>query len=226
MSQPFNRGAKVPQPGELDPTLGEFWVKSPWNIVQEGHNLSAYERKRIFLNVRRPDGARDFLDISFLTGADGDGDGRSVVAGDFRNIGRLDLVVRQSGGGPVLLYENSFPQRHYLKVSLRGRPEEVSVRGRQSSRLGIGARLIAEAQGQPRYRDMYPLNSYRSQTPNIVHFGLGDATKVDRLTIRWPSGRVQELADIPADRHIVVDEGKEGNDAIELVVPGKTIQPK
>jgi hypothetical protein len=226
VSQPFDRGAQVSLPGELDPTLGEFWVKNPWDIVSEGHNLSAYERKRIFLNVGRSDGARDFLDISFLTGADGDGDGRCVVAGDFRNIGRLDLVVRQSGGGPVLLYENNFPQRHYLKVSLRGRPEEVSLGGRKSNRLGIGARLVADAQGQPRYRDMYPLNSYRSQTPNIVHFGLGDATKVDRLTIRWPSGKVQELTDIPADRHIVVDEGKEGNDAIELVAPGKTIQPK
>jgi enediyne biosynthesis protein E4 len=226
VSQPFDRGAKVEQPGQLDPTLGEFWVKNPWHIVQEGHNLSAYERKRIFLNVRRDGGERDFLDISFLTGADGEGDGRSVVAADFRNVGRLDLVLRQSGGGPVLLYENDFPQRHYLKVSLRGRPKEVSLDGRRSNRLGIGARLIAEAQGQPRVREMYPLNSYRSQTPNIVHFGLGDATKVDRLTIQWPSGKVQVLTDVAADRHIVVDEGKDGAEAIELVVPGKTIQPK
>jgi hypothetical protein len=216
VSQPFDRKAKVPLPAKLDANLGEFWVESPWEIVKEGHNLSAYERKRIFLNVRRSDGARDFLDISFLTGADGTGDGRSVVAGDFRNIGRMDLVLRQSGGGPVRIYENDFPQKHYLKVSLRGR---------KSNRLGIGARLIAEVQGQPRVREMYPLNSYRSQTPNIVHFGLGDAAKVDKLTIRWPSGKVQELTDVPADRHIVVDEGKEGKDAIELVVPGKTIEP-
>jgi hypothetical protein len=227
VSQPFDRKAKVPLPAKLDANLGEFWVESPWEIVKEGHNLSAYERKRIFLNVRRSDGARDFLDISFLTGADGTGDGRSAVAADFRNIGRLDLVLRQSGGGPVLIYENDFPQRHYLKVSLRGRPDSVVGKdGRKSNRLGIGARLIAEVQGQPRVREMYPLNSYRSQTPNIVHFGLGDATKVDKLTIRWPSGKVQELTNVPADRHIVVDEGKEGKDAIELVVPGKTIQPK
>jgi hypothetical protein len=40
-----------------------------------------------------------------------------------------------------------------------------------------------------------------------VHFGLGDATKVDQLTITWPSGLVQELADVAADRHIRVQEG-------------------
>src|SRR5215831_13450096 len=116
VAQPYDRGAKVPAPGKLDPNLGEFWVSNPWQIVQRGHNLSAYERKRAYLNVR----GQDFLDISYLTGADRDGDGRCVVAGDFRNNGRLDLVVRQVGGGPVLLYENNFPQRHYLKVSLRG----------------------------------------------------------------------------------------------------------
>jgi hypothetical protein len=216
VSQPNDRGAKVDVPGQLDSSLGEWWVDNPWDIVKNGHNLSAFERKRAFLNVRRPDGERDFLDISYLTGADGDGDGRCVVAGDFRNIGRLDLVVRQTGGGPVLLYENDFPQRHYLKVTLRGK---------KSNRQGIGARLTAVANGQPLVREMYPINSFRSQMPNIVHFGLGDSSKVDKLTIRWPSGKIQELADVAADRHIVIDEDKYGSAAVEVVVPGKTIQP-
>src|SRR5262249_38012087 len=135
---------------------------------------------------------------------------------DFRNNGRLDLVVRQVGGGPVLLYENNFPQRHYLKVSLRGR---------QSNRQGIGARLTAEVKGQALVRELYPLNSYRSQMPNIVHFGLGDATQVDRLTIQWPSGKKQEFIGLLADRHLVVDEGRGGSKAIEIVVPGCIMPP-
>src|SRR5205807_9765717 len=138
--------------------------------------LSCYERKRAYLNVPGPGRNRDFLEVSYLTGADNDGDGRSVVAGDFRNDGRLDLVVRQVGGGPVLLYENHFPRRHYLKVSLRGT---------KSNRQGIGARLIALVDGRQVVREQYPLNSYRSQMPNIVHPGLGDASKVDRLIIPW-----------------------------------------
>jgi hypothetical protein len=213
VSQPNDRGAKVPVPGKLDSSLGEWWVDNPWEIAQSGHNLSAYERKRAFLNVPGLNG-RDFLDISYLTSADNDGDGRSVVAGDFRNNGRLDLVLRQAGGGAVLLYENDFPQRHYLKVSLRGH---------KSNRQGIGARVTALVNGQPLVREMYPVNSFRSQMPNIVHFGLGDAEKVDRLTIRWPSGKVQELTNLSGDRHVVIDEEKEGPAAVEVVVPGQTM---
>jgi enediyne biosynthesis protein E4 len=216
VSQPSDRGCKVCAPGAVDKSLGEFWVENPWDIIQKGHNLSCYERKRVFLNVPGDIRGRDFLDISFLTGADNDGDGRSVVAGDFRNNGQLDLVVRQVGGGPVLLYENHFPQRHYLKVSLRGT---------KSNRLGIGARLMAEVNGRQLVREQYPLNSYRSQMPNIVHLGLGDATKVDRLIICWPSGGRQELTDLAADRHIIVEEGKEGDAAVQTVVPGQTIAP-
>jgi hypothetical protein len=212
VSQPNNRGASIPTPGKIDHSLGEFWVDNPWDIIEHGHNLSAYERKRVYMNKQ----GQDFLDVSHLSGADNDGDGRCVVAGDFRNNGRLDVVMRQVGGGPILLYENNFPQRHYLKVSLRGTT---------SNRYGIGARLVASAGGQKLVREQYPLNSYRSQMPNIVHFGLGDATQIDKLTIQWPSGKEQELTNLPADRHIVVTEGKEGDAAVETVVPGQTIAP-
>jgi hypothetical protein len=196
----------------LDPSLREFWVTNPWQIVTHGHNLSAFERKRAFLNVK----GRYFLDISHLTGADNDGDGRAVVAADFRNVGMLDLIVRQAGGGPLLLYENRLPRKHYLKVSLRGR---------KSNRQGIGARLIAVVKGQHLVRELYPANSFFSQAPDMVHFGLGASTTVDKLTIRWPSGQVQVLKDLQGDRHIIVDESKTGPDAIETVVPGRAIRP-
>jgi hypothetical protein len=212
VSQPFHRGAQVNAPGKVDKSLGEFWVENPWAIAGRGFNLSSYERTRVFLNVR----GKNFLDVSYLTGADSDGDGRCVVAGDFRNNGRLDVIVRQVGGGPLLFYENNFPQRHFLKVSLRSR---------KSNRLGIGARLIALVQGQPRVRELYPLNSFRSQMPNIVHFGLGDATHVEQLTIHWPSGKKQVLANVAADQHVIIDEGAKGPAAIEVVKPGKTMRP-
>jgi hypothetical protein len=202
----------VPAPGMVDRSLGEFWVTNPWDIVDQGHNLSAYERKRAFLNVR----GKGFLDISFLTGADSDGDGRSVVAGDFRNDGRLDLVVRQVGGGPVLLFENRFPKAHYLTVSLRGRA---------SNRLGIGARLTASVSGHDLTRELYPQNTFHSQMPSRVHFGLGDAGRLDRLTVRWPSGTVQTFDDLAADRHVVITEDRAGPGAVETVTPGQPLRP-
>ena len=219
MSQPNDRKAQVSAPGKIDASLGEFWVGTPWEIFQQGHNLSCFERKRVYLNVPGKIRGRDFVEISTLTGADNDSDGRSVVAGDFRNNGQLDLVVRQAGGGPVVLYENNFPKRHYLKVTLRGKRRTQAP---SSNPQGIGARLTAVANGQQLVREMYPINSYRSQMPNIVHFGLADATRVDTLKIRWPSGVEQVLTNLPVDRHIVVEEGSQ---TVETVVPGQTIRP-
>jgi hypothetical protein len=102
---------------------------------------------------------------------------------------------------------------------------QVSLRGGKSNRQGVGARLTAEAGGLKQVRELYPVCSFLSQAPNMVHFGLGDATTVDLLTIRWPSGRVQELRGLRADRHVVVHEDRDGPDAVETVVPGKALRP-
>ena len=211
----------MPVPGKVDPGLKEWWVDNPFDIVNEGHNLSAYERKRVYLNVKGPDGQRNFLDVSGVSGADNDGDGRCVVAGDFRHTGQLDVVLRQAGGGPVHVYENRFPRRHYLEVSLRGAMKEYEP-GRRSNALGIGARLVAVVNGQPLVRELYPLNSFHSEMPNVVHFGLGDASRVEKLTIYWPSGLKQELTDLAGDRQIMVEEG---NDAVKTVAPGAVVPP-
>jgi hypothetical protein len=212
VSQPDDQSAEIPLPGKLDKKLGEFWSANPWTIVSEGHNLSAYERNRIYLNLS----GRDFLEISHLTGADSEGDGRSVVAADFRNVGMQDLIVRQVGGGPLLLFENRMSRRHYLTVSLRGR---------ESNRQGIGARLVAEVGGKKLVRELFPACGYRSQSPNQIHFGLADAEMVNRLTIQWPSGKIQVINNLKGDRHIVVQEGLEDAAVVTTVVPGKTIEP-
>ncbi len=212
VSQPSDRAAQIKLPGKVDQELGEFWVENPWDITTQGHNLSAYERNRLYLNVPDRDG-RNFIEVSYLSGADSDGDGRSAVAGDFRNTGQLDLAVRQAGGGSFLLYENHLPKKHYL---------EVTLRGTKSNRRGIGARVLATVNGQPIVREQFPHNSFHSQMPGTVHLGLGDVTKVDQLRIQWPSGLVQELKAVPGDRHIVVEEG---NDSFETVVPGQAVKP-
>ena len=177
MSQPFDRSATASQPGTLDPELGEFWVDDPFQINWE-NNLSSYERNRAFLNA----GGKGFLEISHLTGADSDGDGRACVAADLDGDGREELLVRQAGGGTLQIYENHFPAGNWV---------EVILQGTRSNRQGIGARLVAEAGGRRIPRDQFPVNSYRSQASNRVHFGVGTATALDRLTIQWPSGVTQ-----------------------------------
>lgn len=192
MSQPFDRSATCEQPGEIDTELGEFWVKDPFQINFE-NNLSSYERNRAFLNI----GGTGFLEISRLTGADSDGDGRAVVAADLRGTGQMDLIVRQSGGGPLIIFENDFPSGNFLDVRLAGKA---------SNRLGIGARLVAKVGDRQIFRDQFPVNSYRSQAPNRVHFGIGSAEKVDELSIRWPSGATQSIQNVRPNQHLIVVE--------------------
>ncbi len=187
--------AICPAPIKPDERLKDWWVENPWQIAAKGKSLSGYERNRIFLNAR----GKEFFEISGLTsGADSDGDGRAVVACDVTGDGMQDLFVRQSGGGTLLLFENGFPKTHWL---------EVSLRGKQSNSLGIGARVVAEAGSQKFVRELYPANSFKSQAPAHVHFGLGKNPKIDRLTITWPSGLKQEFKDVAVDRHLRITEG-------------------
>jgi enediyne biosynthesis protein E4 len=195
VSQPFDRMAICPAPIKPDERLKDWWVENPWQIAAKGKSLSGYERNRIYLNAR----ATEFYEISGLTsGADSDGDGRAAVACDVTGDGMQDLFVRQAGGGTLLLFENRFPKAHWLQVSLRGK---------RSNSLGIGARVVAEVGSQKLVRELYPANSFKSQAPAHVHFGVAANTKIDRLTVTWPSGLKQEFKDVPVDRHLRITEG-------------------
>ena len=192
MSQPFDRSATCEQPGEIDPELGEFWVEDAFEINFE-NNLSSFERDRVFINLK---GER-FLEISHLTDADSDGDSRAVVAADLTGSGKMDLVVRQTGGAPLRIYRNQFPSGNFLSLRLVGTSSNV---------LGIGARLTARIGDRKIYRDQFPVNSYRSQASNRVHFGLGEAEVIDELTVRWPSGNLSVLKNVPANQFLTVKE--------------------
>ena len=198
----------MPAPGEIDGELGEFWVGNPWSIFTQ-YNLSAFERNRFFLNA----GDGRFVDASHVSATDHDGDGRSAIPIDLDHDGRLDLIVRQVGGAPLLVYESQMECGGYLAVTLRG----VA-----SNRLGVGARLTAHVGDTRMVREHFPINTYRSQAPLVSHFGLGAAERVDRLVIRWPSGAEQVLTDVAANQHVVVTEGV---DEPLIVEPGTVVPP-
>ena len=160
VSQPCDIHCNVPQPGHTDSELGEFWVGSPFEIFRN-HNLSSFERNRLFLNT----GSRNFVDVSYVSATNNDGDSRD---------GQMDLAVRQSGGPPLLIYENRLPKQNFLKLTLIGS---------KSNRLGIGARVTATVGDRQIVRECYPVNSYLSKGPLMVRLGLGSDTKVDKLVV-------------------------------------------
>jgi hypothetical protein len=125
---------------------------------------------------------------------------RTLVAGDIDNDGDLDLLVSNNGQSADLLRnERRGPAGNALLVKLRGR---------QSNRDGIGAVVIATVGSRQLSREVRAGSSYLGQSDTRTHFGLGAATAVDRLDVRWPSGRVDALKAVPAQQVVTVAEGE------------------
>lgn len=190
--------AQLPEIGEVDREAGEFWVANPLSLPDVGENLSAYERNKLFLSV---DGKR-FVDGSFASSTDIDSDSRSVIAGDIDRDGALDLIVASAGGGAVRVFSNRLKQGNRL---------EVRLKGVTSNRPGIGARIVAEFGDRKVIRDMFPKNGFMGIGPAVEWIGVGDAEKIDRLTVRWPTGQTQEFLDVEVNRSVVIEE-----DAMEI----------
>ena len=195
VSQPLDRYSKIEALGDLDTEAGEFWVENPFMMIGMRANLSAYERNRTFLNV---DG-KSFIDMSFASAVDLDSDSRSVIAADFDRDGATDLLVSSVGGGPLRLFLNRFPKQNSVRIELVGS---------KSNRAAIGARLIAHVGSRQIVRDVFPANGFMGQGPAEVSLGLGSAERIDRLEVRWPSGKTQEFAKLPAGRPLRIDEGQ------------------
>ena len=197
VSQPLDRAHKAEQLGEVDSAAGEFWVPSPFQMPQLGHNLSAFEANRLFLNV---DGQR-FLDASFASQANIDSDSRSVIVGDMDADGDVDLLVGSVGGGPLRMFMNHIPTEHH-KV-------RIDLRGNVSNRMAIGSRVVLQCGTKTITRDLFPANGFMGQSPAELLIGVGQATSIDRLTVRWPDGEVQEFEDVPVDQRLEISQGQQ-----------------
>ena len=137
-----------------------------------------------------PDG--EIADVSAGVGL-GEGplvNGRGLAAADYDNDGDLDLAVG-SIGGPLVLLRNSGTEGHWLEVQLRS----FAPGARVTAVLPGGRRLVREAQAGA---------SYLSSEDPRVHFGLGAATQLRALVVRYPSGREVRLRNVAADRIIRV----------------------
>ena len=80
--------------------------------------------------------------------------------------------------------------------------------GRKSNRDGIGARITVRAGPLSQVQEVKRTVRIYSASDPRAHFGLGDAVKADLVRVEWPSGKVEEFRDVPADRHYLVDEAE------------------
>jgi len=149
---------------------------------------SGYQPERLFRNL----GDGTFREMAADAGIDNLLDGRGVGVADFDRDGRLD-VVQANARGPSLLYRNvSENTGHWIELRLRGAGAAAG-----SNRNAIGAQVTvttaAGGRSESYLRAVDGGNGYAGQSSTRLHFGLGAATAVERVVIRWPSGRVETL---------------------------------
>jgi hypothetical protein len=132
--------------------------------------------------------------------------GRGSVVFDYDKDGDLDLfVVNQIPRDPIsgleearcLLYRNDASDGNWLQVELEGI---------QQDKNGIGARVEVEVDGQLLIREIDGGSSHLSQNSTIAHFGLGDATVVDKVTVKWLGGKTQTLEQVKANQQLTIVE--------------------
>jgi hypothetical protein len=109
----------------------------------------------------------------------------------------MDIAVVVLDEPPLLLMNQGVAGNHWVSVKLLGT---------KSNRFGVGARVSVTCNGLTQFREMKAGGSFASSNDPRAHFGLGRASVIDQLTVRWPSGKVTTLEGVKSDQILNVRE--------------------
>jgi tetratricopeptide (TPR) repeat protein len=172
-----------------------------WNAINElirsDGTWSGYERNVFYANNR--DGT--FSDVSAVVGLDFVEDGRAFALADFDHDGRMELFLKNRNA----------PQLRLLKNVMEDLPPSIAfhLKGTKSNRDAIGASVTIETGGWRQTHRLQAGSGFLSQHSKDIFFGLGQTKTPVHASIRWPSGTVQELHDLPVNHRIWVEEEAE-----------------
>jgi hypothetical protein len=123
---------------------------------------------------------------------------RGLAIADLWNQGRISAVINNSGARPLLLVNEAANKNHWIGIS---------TVGTRSNRDGIGASVLVFAGDKKWMQEVRSGSSYISSSDLRLHFGLGAASKVDRVEIDWPSGLKESFSAPSVDRTVTLTEG-------------------
>jgi hypothetical protein len=122
-----------------------------------------------------------------------------MATGDIDNDGRMDVLVVDYEGAPLLLHNISRSPNNWITLDLRST-------GR--NRFAYGAKVTARAGSGVWTAQVAPASSYLSSSDPRIHFGLGAVTTLDTVTVRWPGGPTQVFRNVASDHIVQLLEGK------------------
>ena len=164
-------------------------------------NIAEYEPKRTYreptMLFRNEDGKR-FTDMREESGKDLNREivGRALATGDFDNDGRIDVLIADAEGAPLLLRNETASPGNYLSLRLQGA---------RSNRNGYGAVVTVVTDARKQVHVCHSDGSYLAASDTRVHVGLGSAASA-KVTVRWPSGLTDSLDVDKVNREVVIRE--------------------
>jgi hypothetical protein len=176
--------------------------------VDSQHLGSTFQEPRV---LYRNNGNGTFADISADAGPGITkvNSSRGLAIGDLWNDGRLSAVISNMNAPPSLLVNDVRNANHWITFRLVGAPISLALQlgVHRSSRDAIGARLTMKAGSRLFVDEVRSGSSYDSNNDMRVHFGLGSATKLDSVEVRWPGGLVEQFDKLAVDKINTLKEG-------------------
>ncbi len=125
--------------------------------------------------------------------------GRGAAVADFLNNGSQGVIMTVLDGSPALFRNRNTSSGHWIAIK---------TVGSRSNKDGLGAKVEVKAGALVQTQEVRANSSFESASDPRPHFGLGQATRVDSITVHWPSGKVDTVGAEAADQHLVIEEGK------------------
>src|SRR6267142_570076 len=184
-------------------------------LLVNGHVYPEVDSQHLGSNFREPkilyhnNGNGKFTDISATAGPGitAVSSARGLAIGDLWNDGRISAVISNMNAPPMLLVNDLRNGNHWIAFHTIGKAAATPAPGLKSNRDGIGAKITVKAGTRTLVDEVRSGSSYISNNDMRVHFGLGSATKIDWVQVRWPSGLVERFENLPVDTIKILKEG-------------------
>lgn len=186
--------AKSPNEARMSADYEQGW-NTINDLIRSDHSWSGYERNVLLAN----NGDGTFSDVSGAAGLDFIEDGRAFALADFDGDGRQEIFLKNRNA----------PQLRILKNIRQDLPPAIAfrLRGTKSNRDAIGAVVTVKSEAGRQTRSLQAGSGFLSQHSKELFFGLGNSKEPVKATIRWPSGLVQHLENLPLNHRIRMEEG-------------------